>query len=126
VKLNTTAIASGHYLENNSNVVALNSGLYNYQFSIQVISTNASQKEVYIWYRQNGVDVPNSASRVSIVGNSVYSVLSWNFIHSMKANDKFTLMWAVSDSSLYINAPTATAFCPAVPSVLLTVTEVAL
>lgn len=126
VRFDTTDIASGHYIENSSNVVALNSGLYNYQFSMQVISTNASQKEIYVWYRQNGVDVPNSASRVTIVGNGVYSVLSWNFIHSMNANDKFTLMWAVSDTTVYINAPQATSFCPAVPSVLLSVNEVAL
>jgi hypothetical protein len=36
------------------------------------------------------------------------------------------LMWAVSDTGVFIDAPAARSFCPAIPSAILTVTEAAL
>lgn len=126
VKYNTTDIANGHQITNNSRIVALNSGLYNYQFSLQLSSSSSSQKQVYIWARKNGNDIPNSATRVTIAGNGYYAVAAWNFIISMNANDYFQLMWATDDLGARIDAPPATQFCPAVPSVILTVTEAAL
>ena len=122
----TTDIANGHHIENDTHVVAENSGLYNYQFSIQFSSSNSSSKQVYVWARKNGVDVPDSATRMTISGNGVYMVAAWNFIISMNANDYFQLMWATTDLTAKIDAPAATAFCPAIPGVILTVTEAAL
>ena len=126
VKLRTTDIASGHHISSNTQVVAEVSGGYNYQFSLQIASSSASKKEVYIWARKNGVDVPDSASRLTITGNDEYRVPSWNFVLPMAANDYFELMWATSDVSVSISAPGATAFCPAIPSAIMTVTQIAL
>jgi hypothetical protein len=102
------------------------SGLYNYKFSIQFVSTNSAAKDVWVWFRKNGVDIPDSATRITITGNGVYDVASWDISVSMNAEDYFQIMWAASDTSVSITAPPATAFCPAIPSVILTVTEVAL
>lgn len=126
VKFNTVDIANGHSISNTTRVVAANSGLYNYQFSLQLSSSSSSQKQVYIWARKNGVDIPNSATRKTLSGNGYFDVAAWNFVVSMNANDYFQLMWAVDDVTAKIDAPPATAFCPAVPSVILTVTEAAL
>jgi len=126
VTLTTTDIASGHHLANSSQIVADAAGLYNYQFSIQVLSTNASAKSIWIWPRKNGVDIPNSASQLTVVGNNEYKIAAWNFIVSMQIGNYFELMWAVSDSALRIPSPPAESFCPAIPSVILTVTQAAL
>lgn len=126
IKYNTTSISNGHYILNNSKVVASNSGLYNYQFSLQLSSSNSSKKDVYIWARKNGDDIPNSSTRITIVGNDEYKVAAWNFVISMNANDYFELMWATTDITAKIDAPSATGFSPAIPSVILSVTEAAL
>ena len=126
VKIRRTEIANGFSIANETQVVAATSGLYNYQFSLQLSSSNSSSKQVYIWARKNGQDIPDSATRITISGNGVYDVAAWNFVISMDANNYFELMWATSDTTAKIDAPPATAFCPAVPSLLLTVTEVAL
>lgn len=126
VKLRTTDIASGHHVSNETRVVAEVSGAYNYQFSLQVASSSASAKDIWIWARKNGVDVPDSTTRVSVTGNGEYRAPAWNFVFPMAANDYFELMWAVSDTTLAIVAPAATSFCPAIPSAILTVTEAAL
>lgn len=126
VKYNTTDIASGFRVQDTTKIVADVSGYYNYKFSIQLVSTNSSAKEVWIWFRKNGVDIPNSATRKTIVGNAVYDVAAWDVSLSMNANDYFEIMWAVSDPAVTIVAPAATAFCPAIPSIILNITEAAL
>lgn len=126
VNLRTTDIASGHHISSNTRVVAEVSGGYNYQFSLQLASGSASKKEVYIWARKNGTDVPDSASRITVTGNDEYRVAAWNFVLPMAANDYFELMWATNDTGVTVASPPATAFCPAIPSVIMTVTQAAL
>ena len=127
IPLNRTEFSSGVIRDpnNNTKIVVQQSGLYNFQFSTQFVSTNSSGKDVYIWARKNGVDIPDSSTRMSVVGNGVYFVAAWNFIISMNTNDEFQLMWAATDTSVSITSPPATAFAPAIPSTLLSVTQVA-
>ncbi len=123
VKYSNTQISSGFHVANTTQIVAEHAGLYNYQFSIQVDSTNAgSAQNIWIWYRKNGNDVPSTASKISV--NKEYKVIAWNFIESMQINDYFELMWATDSIDVKIVAPPATAFCPDIPSVLLTVTQI--
>lgn len=96
-------------------------GAYNFQFSLQLESTNASTKLVYIWPRINGVDVPDSATKITMKGSGEAYVAAWNFVLRMNTGDYFQLMWATSDTNVQILADPATAFCPAIPSVILTV-----
>lgn len=130
VRFNTTDIAKGIHTSLDDSAIRTNivteiSGLYDFQFSVQFISTNASSKEVYLWPRKNNTDIPNSASRLTITGNNTSFVAAWNFVISMNQNDKFQLMWATSDPSVSIISPSSTAFTPAIPSVILTVNQVA-
>lgn len=114
-----------------SKIQVLQSGLYNFQFSTQFVSTNSSAKDVYIWPRKNGEDIPDSATRLSVVGNGVYFVASWNFIISMDSGDYFQLMWATTDTTVSIttSAPltngSGVQIVPGIPSTLLSVTQVA-
>lgn len=127
VTFNTTEVANGHSRgTDTSHIIAEVSGLYNYKFSIQFVSTNSSAKDVFVWFRRNGNDIPDSATRLTITGNGVYDVAAWDISVSMNTNDYFQIMWATTDTTVSIAAPAATTFCPAIPSVLLTVTEVAL
>lgn len=127
ISFNTVDVANGfHRATDTSMIVAEVSGLYNYKFSIQLVSNNSSSKDVYIWFRKNGTNIPDSSTRKTITGNSVYDVAAWDVTVSMNAGDYFQIMWAVTDTSLLIPAPAATAFCPAIPSVILNITEVAL
>lgn len=90
---------------------------------MQVTSGNSSQKNIYIWGRHNGVDIENSATKVTLVGNGVEVVPSWNFIRLLNAGDNFQIMYAVDNTAISISAPTQTAFCPSTPSVTLRVNK---
>ena len=109
---------------NGSRIVSEVSGLFNFQFSAQLVSGNSSSKNIWIWPRIDGVDVPQSATRLTISGNQQHNVAAWNFIFSMIPGRYFELMFAVDDISLIIDAPPATTFSPAIPSLIVTVTQV--
>lgn len=123
ITLNTTGVASG--FTNNSGVItALHTGQYNFEFSLQVVSSNSSNAYYYIWYRKNGVDAPYSATKVSIASNQAVAAPSWNFPVSMNANDTFELMWAADSTNVSLSASAASSFHPEIPSAILTVSQI--
>lgn len=135
VTFNTTDLASGFSRGTpTSRIIAANSGYYNFQFSAEITSGSASAKKLWIWSRINGVDVPNSNSEITVSGSNTVLVPSWNWALSLNANDYFQLMYAVEDTNIQIIAlpaqtgatGTASFARPAVPSVILTVTQVQL
>lgn len=97
--------------------------VYNIQFSAQLINAAGGAHRAWIWLRKNGTDIANSASVVRIEGNNSELVAAWNFLLQMNAGDYFELMWEVSDVSLSLHADPATAIHPAIPSIILTVTD---
>lgn len=125
ITLNTTDLAEGIRIGSpTSRVIVNDAGVYNFQFSIQATSTSASGHYMYVWARVNGVDVPNSATRVEFRGSGNDKVLAWNFVLQMAANDYFELMWSVDDTRVSITSLATIPPAPAIPSVILTVCEV--
>lgn len=125
VRFNTTQLANGFYVSSNSRIYATESGFYDFIFGAQILSTNASAKNIWIWSRKNG-NIDSEARRQGIVGNSVYATLAQNFTISMNAGDYVEIRYAVDDVSVEFEAAAATAFAPISPSVTLTVAEIAL
>lgn len=97
--------------------------IYNIQFSAQLDKTSASLGNVWIWLDHNGTTEANTATQVSLQGSSAATVAAWNFLLEMNAGDYFRLMWATDDIDCYIKHDTAVAPVPAIPSVILTVTD---
>jgi hypothetical protein len=126
VEFTDTDVSSGVALDDadGSLVIPTRAGLYNFQFSAQLAKSNSSLGYAWIWPRVNGTDIPNSATKVSIAGTSSEVVPSWNFVLPMDAGDEFQLMYAFSATSISFDAVEAETFCPAIPSVILTVTQV--
>jgi hypothetical protein len=124
VNFETTEICSGVSLSNSSRITTQYSGLYSFDFRLQLTSSNSSQKNAYIWARKNGVDVPKSNSKITLVGNGVEVVPSWSFSLSMQAGDYFELMYAATATAVSIDAPAATSFAPSTPSATLRVSQI--
>ena len=98
-------------------------GYYNFQFSAQISKASGGTAYIWIWPRVDGSDIPASASKVAVQGTAAESVPAWNFVLPMQAGSYFQLMWA-TDDSITLLAEAATAFAPAIPSVILTATFV--
>jgi hypothetical protein len=124
ITFNTTDVAYGVYrAATTSRITVTRAALYNFQFSIQLDNTSGGNHLAYIWCRVNGSDVPQSASQVRLKGTDGELVAAWNFVLSLKADDYFELVYSVTDTAVQLVAQAAAAPVPAIPSVILTVTD---
>lgn len=98
-------------------------GVYNIQFSAQLLNTGGSAHRAWIWLAINGAAVADSSTVLRVQGNNTELVAAWNFVARLKAGDYFELMWEVDDTGISLFADPATAVHPAIPSVLLSVTD---
>ena len=109
-----------------SKVYVNQTGVYNFQFSAQLDKTGGSASSVYIWPRVNGVNLPDSATKIVIDGPNNEIVPAWNFVLVLKANDYFELAWQSDDTDVIIPYVAATGNIPAIPSIILTVSWVSI
>lgn len=113
-----TVVTDGTHL---TRVTVDETGIYNFAFSLQLVKSTSNVKHAWVWPRVNGDDIPDSATKVALSGSNAATVAAWNFFLSMTAGDYFQLMWAVEDTNISILHEAATAFCPEIPSAILTV-----
>ena len=104
-----------------SKIYVANTGVYNFQFSAQLDKSGGSASAVYIWPRINGVNVPDSNTKIVIDGPNSEIVAAWNFVLVMEANDYFELAWEAADTAVIIPYVAATNNRPAIPSIILSV-----
>lgn len=124
ITFNTTDISNGVYIgATTSQVFVDRLGIYNFQFSAQLDQAAAAAHDVYIWADINGTTQPNTGTKVTLVGNNAATVAAWNFVFRLNAGDYFRLMWSTSNTACQITAAAAVAPVPAIPSVILTVTD---
>jgi hypothetical protein len=99
-------------------------GVFNFQFSAQLDKTGGSASPVYIWPRINGVNLPDSATKIVIDGPNNEIVAAWNFVLVMEGGDYFELAWQAADTNVVIPYVAASGNIPAIPSIIMTVTWV--
>ena len=124
ITFNSTDLSFGVYRgATTSRIYVDEPGVYDFQFSAQLDNTSGGSHLIYIWARVNGVDVPNSASQVRLKGTDGELVAAWNFVLQMKDGDYFELVYSATDTSVQILSQAAVAPVPAIPSIILTVTN---
>jgi hypothetical protein len=102
---NTTDFANGVSISS-SKITVATAGIYNLQFSAQFQNTDTAFQDVYIWLRQNGVDIPGSTGFVSVpnrhAGTDGHSIIGWNYFLDMAANDYVEIYWSVPNVAVTI------------------------
>jgi hypothetical protein len=127
--LNTTDFSNGVSI-NTSKITVEYAGIYNLQFSTQFANTNSNVQDVYIWLRQNEVDIPGSTGFVSIPGShggtDGHSIVGWNYFLTMKASDYVEIYWSVPNVAVTIQhlAASGTPTKPSTQSVVATLSFV--
>jgi hypothetical protein len=103
--LNTTDF-SNEVSISSSQITVVNAGIYNLQFSAQFQNTDTAFQDVYIWLKQNGVDIPGSTGFVSVpnrhAGTDGHSIIGWNYFLSMAASDYIEIYWSVPNVAVTI------------------------
>lgn len=106
-----------------SRIVVANAGLYKFSVSLQLTSSSASVKNVWIWFRKNGVDVPSSSLVTSLDSATAIRTPSRSLFFSLIAGDYIEVMFASDSTSMTVDNIAATAFAPAAPAALLSVNQ---
>lgn len=134
---NQTDFSYGITIANSSHVVIQHPGLYNAQFSVQLINSGTQIDSVYIWLRQNGVDVAGSTGKIDVPsshgGNPGALLIGWNFyIKTISSSEYFEFMWFTPEE-VHVTIPTlpeqtavggVSPYIPGTASVVLTVSPV--
>jgi hypothetical protein len=100
-------------------------GVYNFQLSAQLKSTNSSGKDVQIWIKRNNVTIGYSAHKYTVEGSDNHMNVSWNFNIDLAANEYIEMQWGADDTAVTLEAIAASAPYPAVASVVMAVNFVA-
>jgi hypothetical protein len=124
VTFNNTDLTNGVYLGTPTSRVYVDTpGIYNFDTSFQLDKTAGGVGLFYLWFRLNGVDVPDSASQIRIQGNNAEIFSSLNYFFDLNAGDYVEIMYSVDDLSVQILAEAAAAPHPGIPSIILTVSN---
>jgi hypothetical protein len=131
VTFNTTDFSNGVTVSSNSRITVAKAGLWNLQFSIQLVNTTNATHDVDIWFRVNGTNVPASNSRFGLAprksaGDPYHVIAALNYFVSLNATDYVEIMWKTNDTGVYIEhyPVSASPTRPAVPSAIVTMTFV--
>ena len=124
VTLSTTVSSNNFSVVAGSQVTAAVAGVYNYQFSLQLVSTAGGGGNVEIWFVKNGTPVPNSNTHYAIKNTNEYEVAALNFIETFAVGDYLELYWATDNLNVQLATPTSTMGGPSVPSVIVTIVPV--
>ena len=131
ITFDTTDFNNGVTLSNSSRLNVSQAGIYNIQFSVQLVNTTNASVDIDIWFRKNGTNIDKSNSRFGLAprksaGDPFHLIGAMNFFVSLDTNDYVELMWRTSDVGAYIEhyAASSTPTRPSIPSVIVTVTFV--
>ena len=131
ITFDTTDFNNGVTLSNSSRLNVSQAGIYNIQFSVQLVNTTNASVDIDIWFRKNGTNIDKSNSRFGLaprksMGDPFHLIGAMNFFVSLDTNDYVQLMWRTSDVGAYIEhyAASSTPTRPSIPSVITTVSFV--
>ena len=127
-----TSLVDGVTMVGGSRITVPATGVYNFQFSAQLVNSSAADVNVSIWIRKNGASaIDDSCGDISVPKKdgaiNGYAMAAWNYMESLAANDYLEIMWSTPSASVVIEviAARSTPTRPVAPSIILTVEQVA-
>jgi hypothetical protein len=117
--------ANGLTLLNGNTIKIVDAGVYNVQFSSQIVRTSGgNNQQISIWFRKNGVDIPNSNSHLNVNSNNTKLIAAWNFMLNCNVNDEIQIMFSVTSTAIELLAEPITAIHPETPSTIVTINKI--
>ena len=125
--MNTGTSGIGITVNASTQITFAAAGTYILSPSIQFDNSAAADHNVTVWFRKNGVDIANSASKVTVPkaadGGSI--VFAASIIETVTAGQYIEIMWLVDNVAVTAAATVAGAIAPAIPSIIVPAVRVA-
>lgn len=111
--------ANKTYLDG-SRIYVEETGDYFVQFSAMLIKTNSNSGTANIWFRKNGVNIPDSNTKITLAGNNAEITMTVGLILDLDAGDYIQFVSSASNTNTFISSDAATAVAPATPGIIVT------
>ena len=90
-----------------SKITVVKAGIYNLQFSVQLENNDNASQDVFIWLKQNGVNIAGSTGVVGMParkspGDPFHGIYGWNYFVSMTAGQYIEIYWSTTDVDVTI------------------------
>lgn len=127
VTWDNTEIANGVSIVSGSRITVVESGLYEFNLTLQLQSNSGVDKDVIFWFKKNGTNLPNTSRIVTVTVNSAYTPISLADVFSLAAGDYVELWWQADSTNVALvtvaAGGTAPNNYPAAPAGIIAVTQ---
>lgn len=121
LELKIEYIGNAIHVVDDSKVTVDVAGVYNFQYSSAVVSTNASVKTVWIWIVRNGTPIGYSTNAYTVSGSGHSTIISWNFNIDLDVGEYIQMYWGSDSTNVSIGTTAAAAPHPGIPANVLAV-----
>lgn len=110
-----------------SKITAAYAGIYDLQFSAQLINPEAQIHDIDIWFRKNGTNIPESNSKFSVLNKHGSEdgacIATLNYFISLDPSDYVEIVWATTAITVGIQnfAASTSPVHPTTPSIIATI-----
>lgn len=108
MQLGITSSSNGVQISDGSKIYFSYAGVYNIQFSAQIVNPESNVYNAYIWLSKNGENVTNSCGEISVPqkhgGVNGAIIAAWNYVLPMLAGDYAQVMWSAEHENIALNA----------------------
>ena len=127
--INSTAGSNGVSIQNGTDILIENAGVYSLTFSLQVTNLANSVEQVTVWLKNNGTTYPDSATQIDLQPRKSSDepnrqVLTVNYVDTAIEDNIVQLFWTGTSTQLRLETLPAVGTAPASPAVILTVVPV--
>jgi len=93
-------IANGISIVSNSQLTVVDSGLYQFDVTLQLQSNSGVDKNVLFWFKKNGANIANTTRIVTVTTNAAYTPISLSEFFSLDAGDYIELWWQANNTNV--------------------------
>jgi len=121
VTFNSGTTGTGINITSNSRITFTDAGTYMIAPSLQFKNTDNQDHDVTVWFRKNGIDIPNSATVLTVAkvtdgGAAFFQIIVYE---TVTAGQYIEVMWLPENVNVTIDYTAAGAIAPAIPSVIM-------
>lgn len=125
LQFNQTYLSNAVRVVDGTKVTVDVGGVYNFQYSSAVTSTNSSLKTVWVWIVRNDTPVGYSTNAYTISGSGTSTIISWQFDIDLDVGEYIEMYWGVDDVNVSIATTAPAAPHPGIPANVVTVNFIA-
>lgn len=124
---NAASFNTGITVASSTNVTVAAAGVYSINASIQFANSDSSDHDVTFWFRKNGTNIPNSASKLTVpkAADGGQALAQVTIFESLAISNYVQLIWAVENIAVTMDYSAASGVIPEIPSLIFNMQRIA-